>query len=51
MNISFVILFLLVAAFVLLILGFFLPQRIYLWVAAIGLAMVAVLLKVFGGGV
>jgi len=52
LNVNFIILALLIAAFVLAILGFFLaPQRIYIWVAAGACAIIALLLKVFAGGV
>ncbi len=50
MNLGLVTLVLLITAFVLFILGCFVAPRERLWIAALCLAVLAILLRVFGGG-
>ncbi len=50
-NLGLVTLVLLIVAIVLFLLGCLMAPRDRLWIAALGCAVVALLLRVFGGGV
>jgi hypothetical protein len=50
LTVSFLVIALLITAFVLLILGFFLAPRTNLWIGAALCAVAALVIKVFGVG-